>query len=254
MTEPQQFHQVDLTGAHFERVQLNQARFRLVDLTGAWLRGVDLSGVSIDGDIDGLRINGVEIAPFVQAELTRRQPARSVLVRGRRPEPADYRQAWQQLADAWQASYDRVDALPVGTAEASVEGEWSFSQTLRHLVFATDAWLGAIRGRQTDFHPLALAFTDLADFVEDPSVLGLDDNAQPDYDEVLALRRERFAQVSDYLASVTPEQLDSTVGVPLWEGDAQFTARQCLWVIINEECEHHRYAERDLDQLTAALS
>ena len=34
-------------------------------------------------------------------------------------------------------------AMPRETVDVSVDGEWSFAQTLRHLVFATDVWLGA---------------------------------------------------------------------------------------------------------------
>lgn len=42
------------------------------------------------------------------------------------------------------------------SAWASVDGEWSFSQTLRHLVFATDIWLGRAILGSDDFHPLGL--------------------------------------------------------------------------------------------------
>jgi len=32
--------------------------------------------------------------------------------------------------------------MPPGTVDRRVGGEWSFAQTLRHLVMATDTWLG----------------------------------------------------------------------------------------------------------------
>ena len=31
--------------------------------------------------------------------------------------------------------------MPAGSVDASVDGEWSFAQTLRHLILATDTWL-----------------------------------------------------------------------------------------------------------------
>lgn len=248
MTE---FADTDLTGARFDRVRLTNARFRLVDLSGAQLRGVDLSAASIDGDIDGLSVNGVEIAPLVQAELVRRQPARA-LVAAREPATAEqFQQAWHELGESWRAINDRVATMPAGSTEVSVDGEWSFSQTLRHLVFATDAWLGAIHGQRTSFHPWGMPFTDMPQYVADPSVLGLDDDARPTYPEVLAVRADRFERVRAFLATVNADQLDSRCLGPLWEGDEQLTVRQCLRVILNEECDHQRFAERDLDVLVS---
>jgi hypothetical protein len=70
-----------------------------------------------------------------------------------------------------------------------VAEEWSFAQTLRHLVFVTDAWLGAIRGEDRPFHPWGLPVTDLDEFAGPPAGLGIDVAATPSYAEVLARRR-----------------------------------------------------------------
>jgi hypothetical protein len=43
--------------------------------------------------------------------------------------------------------------MPSGTVDVSVDGEWSFAQTLRHLILATDMWLGkAILEIEQPFH------------------------------------------------------------------------------------------------------
>ncbi|WP_413463616.1 DinB family protein [Arthrobacter sp. SO3] len=47
------------------------------------------------------------------------------------------RAAWARLERTWSATLERVAAMPAGTADISVDGEWSFAQTLRHLVMAT---------------------------------------------------------------------------------------------------------------------
>jgi hypothetical protein len=52
----------------FANADLSGAVFREVDLTGARMLGVLLRGVDIDGDITGLRVNGVEVAPLIGAE------------------------------------------------------------------------------------------------------------------------------------------------------------------------------------------
>ena len=61
------------------------------------------------------------------------------------------------LERTWAATLERVAAMPAGTVDVSVDGEWSFAQTLRHLVLATDAWLGrAVLGIEP-FHPIGQA-------------------------------------------------------------------------------------------------
>jgi hypothetical protein len=245
-----QFTDADLTGARFRKVQLNDARFRMVDLSGVVMRDVDLSGAALDGEVDGLRINDVEVAPLIEAELTRRNPARAWRSA---TAPEELRAAWAALERTWTATCDKAAALPPGSVDVSVQEEWSFTQTLRHLVFVTDAWLGAIRGGSPAFHPWALPFTDLPEFIDRPvESLGLEVDAAPSYPEVLAVRADRMAQVRDVLADLTPQRMSEEVEGPVWMGGERLGVHRCLRVIFNEECEHHRFAERDLDALAAA--
>ncbi|HSO17271.1 MAG TPA: pentapeptide repeat-containing protein, partial [Arthrobacter sp.] len=60
----------DLRGATFVDVNLRGARFVRSDLSGAVMRGVDVGGADIDAPwlLEGgnvLRVNGVDVAPFV---------------------------------------------------------------------------------------------------------------------------------------------------------------------------------------------
>jgi hypothetical protein len=68
---------------------------------------------------------------------------------------------------------------------------------------------------------------------------------------VLEVRADRVARVRDFLAGVTPQRLAEEVEGPLWEGGARLSVARCLRVILNEECEHLRFAERDLAVLEA---
>jgi hypothetical protein len=243
-----EFVHADLTGARFRKVHLNDARFRMVDLSGVVMRDVSLSGAAIDGEIGGLQINGVEVAPLIEAELTRREPGRALR---RASDPAGLRAAWTALEQSWAASYDRVAALPAGTVDISVEGEWSFALTLRHMVFVTDAWLGAILGNDRPFHPWGMPFTDLPEFVDRPADIGIDADATPSYAEVLNLRADRVAKVREFLTGVSPQRLSEECEGPIWQGGKRLSVLRCLWVILNEECEHLRFAERDLDLIEA---
>jgi len=246
----------DLTGSVFERVYLNGTRFRAVDLTGARLRAVDLTGVTISGsalidvDISGrirnLRVNGVDVAPLVEAELNRRYPDRAAM----RPADADgFRDAWDRLERLWAQTVNRARGQAPELLHERVDGEWSFIQTLRHLVFATDVWVNrAILGQPSPWHPLDLPFDEMPDLPGVPH----DRDARPPLEEVLALRADRMATVRRVLADLTDERLAGfTVAVtePGFPEPESFPVRRCLQAILNEEWEHRLYAERDLDAL-----
>jgi hypothetical protein len=147
----------ELQGAEFVRVDLRGARFVKADLSGVVMRGVEMQGADIDapwlfGGDNFLRVNGVDVLPFVDAELNRRFPGRADRRAGH---PDGLRAAWAMIKRTWAATLARVAAMPAGTLDVSVGGEWSFAQTLRHLVFATDMWLGrAILTIEQPFHPI----------------------------------------------------------------------------------------------------
>jgi hypothetical protein len=240
----------DLRGAQFIGADLRGARFAEADLSGAVMRGVNADGVDIDDPFlcDGgsyLRVNGVDVIPFVEAELNRRFPGRAAR---RAEDPDGLRAAWSALERAWSATLARVAEMPAGTVDVPVGGEWSFAQTLRHLVLATDMWLGrAILQIEQPFHPIGLlhASTEADGF--DMSVFT---TVPPTYAEVLRARAGRVAMVRDFLATITPDVLAAPRKNPHNPGRPE-TVRSCLHVILNEEWEHLRYAVRDLDAIEA---
>jgi uncharacterized damage-inducible protein DinB len=242
------FIDADLRGSRLERVDLAGAQFRGVDLTGAVMRGVDLVDVDIHGEVKNLIINGVDVGPLIEAELNRRYPDRAKM---RPSDPAGFRQAWDILGQLWDQTVERARRLPPGLLHESVAGEWSFIETLRHLVFATDAWIRrAILGDPSPWDPLDLPWDEMPDTPGVPR----DRAARPSLDAVLSLRRDRTATVREVIVGLTAESLDSRtepVEGPGWPRPRSYAVRECLLVVLNEEWEHRLYAERDLGALEA---
>jgi uncharacterized protein YjbI with pentapeptide repeats len=110
----------DLAGAEFVGTDLHGAWFRESDLREVRIRGADLAGAELDGDIDGLRINGVEVSPLVEAELDRRYPERAALRAG---DADSMRAGWAGLEAMWAPAMERVAAMSPGTVDVSVDGE-----------------------------------------------------------------------------------------------------------------------------------
>jgi hypothetical protein len=244
-----EFIRQDMAGSLFDDVSLRDARFRNVDLRGVRIRGALLIDVELSGEVDGLRVNGVDVAPLVEAELDRRYPDRTKM---RPADAAGFRDAWDVLERLWAQTVERARGLDPALLHERVDGEWSFVETLRHLVFATDAWVRrAILGDPAPWDPLDLPHDDMAD---EPSV-PRDRDARPSLDEVLALRADRMATVREVLSGLTAEGLDATTtpvtepGYP--EPGESFPVRRILLSVLNEEWHHRLFAERDLDLLAA---
>jgi RimJ/RimL family protein N-acetyltransferase len=237
------FDRADLTGAQFFASDLSGARFRGVDMSRVTMRGVELADVDIDGEISNVTVNGVAIGPLIEAELDRRHPDR---VKMRPDDPDGFREAWEILGQLWDQTVTRARRLPPELLYESVDGEWSFTETLRHLVFATDVWVRrAIGGDPSPWHPLGLPM----DEGEDMPGVPRDRDVRPPLDVVLALRRDRMSSVATLLAGLTEESLaaDTTpVEGPGWPRPHSYPVRECLLIVLNEEWSHRQFAERDL--------
>src|ERR1700750_2576812 len=93
----------------FDDEDLTGAQFRECDLSRARLVGVVMQDAEIDGLVTNLPVNGVEVMPYVEAELDRRHPVRLLM---RSDEPADLQQAWRRLRDDWGTTTESVRSMP----------------------------------------------------------------------------------------------------------------------------------------------
>lgn len=237
------FEGVDLTESDFHGVDLSRSRIRGADLIDVVMSSVELANVRIDGLIREVVMNGVDVGPLIEAELDRRDPERVKM----RPSDAEgFREAWAIVERRWAETVERARLFEPAQLHESVGGEWSFIETLRHLAFATDAWVRrAILGDPSPWDELDLPWDEMPDVPGIPR----DRTARPSLDEALALRHDRMGTVRSIIDEATDESLDTEVfppDAPGWPPPNPTTVRRCLGVVLDEEWCHRSFAERDL--------
>lgn len=232
----------DLTSSRFDQCDLSGSRFHNsyftdVKMSGAWLENVDISGV-----VRNVTVNGVDIGPLVEAELDRREPERAKLAPS---EPAGFAEAWDIIERAWAGTVESARRLPEAALHERVDDEWSFLETLRHLILCTDAWIGRmVLGEQHPYSPIGLPHD------ENTIELPLDATADPGLDEVLEVRADRMATVRRVIHSIRSDELDELRPPEHDDGYPPIAAvrpvGECLRTVLREEWAHRGFAERDL--------
>ena len=233
----QEFEDQDLSDSVFWGVDLRRSMFRDTDLNGSRFFHVSMSEVSVDGVIEGLVINGVDVTNFVNTN-DRWFPLRTQLSP---PDDEGIRTAWSSIASEWEKLYAHAAALPAEVQLLSVNGEWSFRDTLRHMVFVHDKWFNwPFLGKRT-FDAIGLPNTG-SQGREWP---GLDLASEPSFDNVLAWRRMQVESFGCYLDGLALKQLPNESDIA--ENGVVPTV-MCFHAILEEEFEHLRYAWRDIEQ------
>lgn len=227
----------DLAGAVFWGADLTGATFRDVNLTDATISHAWLINMNIDALVDRLVINGVDVTAYVN-DHDPWYPLRTML----RPTAPEAMLATADLLDTHWADTLRIAAsLPADAAHASVGGEWSLVQTIRHLVFAIDKWFTSpVLGQP--FHPMGLPNTGSRDFPWP----GLQYHLEPSLADALAVRTDRLAKFRDHVGAATTAELERSVEI-LENGP--HPVLECVYTVFEEEFWHLRYARRDLQAL-----
>src|SRR5262249_15729233 len=165
----------------------------------------------------------------------------------------DARALWDAIERLWAQATERAGRLPAAALAQQVNEEWSFAQTLRHLVFITDAWASrTVLDEEMPYHPLGLPQSWYP--AAGAAALGIDLTAQPGYDGIVAARAGRMAGMRRIVAGLTDADLgrlcqrSPAPGYP----DEERTVIDCISVVMDEEIEHYRYAVRDLAVLEAS--
>lgn len=233
------------TGADFSGATFRDCDLRGVKVVDSWLIDVNVAGV-----LENFVVNDVDVTAFVEAELDRRHPERVQLRQMRTAD--DHRAMWDTIERLWSDTVARARRLDEPAWHERVDDEWSFVETMRHLVFATDAWAGrTILDEPVPYH--RLGYPHSAYPTADAAALGVDLDAQPSFDEVVEVRTDRMAVVRRIVDGLSDDDLERSCARTPAPGypEEPRTVGRCLRTVMREECEHRRYAVRDLAVLEA---
>ena len=220
--------------------------FRAASFANVKMVDADLSNARLSGNINGLQINGIEVAPLIAEEMRRRYPERDKLFAA---DPDSLRAAFAQYMAMWERTWERARKFTEEQRQQRVDGEWSVVETIRHLVFVVDGWIrGPVLGVADPYHPMAIPPT-FMDGAYDRTPM--DRNAHPDFDEALAVWRERMAVVQDVIERST-QDLDRDIEVQrpdLPPPGFQSKTLAAIWTVFGDGHAHNRFVNRDLDAI-----
>lgn len=247
---------LSLPGADLYEADLSGAVLRESDLRGTRIVGSLVDGLSVtafSGILGAITVEGVDVVPFVEAELDRRHPYRPLV---RTATTADELRAGFAVVDrSWVDLLQHAAGLPDEVRRQRVGGEWSLTETVRHLVTAVDIWVGRmLGGLDGPVHPLGLPVAD--EPRESAVAMGIDPDADPSWDEVVAAWQSRRAMAAAAFAQLTDDRLDDdATGIPTPNvGVETRSRRRCHLTVVREMGEHHRYATRDLALIGAGTA
>src|SRR5204862_6408661 len=100
---------------------------------GVVLQDVKITDARVDLELSGfigrLVVNEVDVSAFVRETLDQRHPERAML---RATDLEELRAAWAMVVERADATLARARALPAPSLDLSVDGEYSYLETLRH--------------------------------------------------------------------------------------------------------------------------
>jgi hypothetical protein len=239
----------EFEGLAFDNASFAGASFRNANFAGVKMEGLFVYA-EISGPVDGLKINGVEVAPLIEAELVRRHPE---LAKFTAADLSDVREGLHIVEEQLGATLGRAGALSEDLRNRGVDGEWSTVETVRHLVFVVDLWVRRqALGLDDAYHPIGLPPSHLP---SSPPGTAIDVEARPSFEEAITVWEERLAEVRSLLEGLSPAEADATRPIdapgfpPLTE---TIPKRRAIGVVLREAWAHNQYMGRDLDKLASS--
>ena len=235
----------DFTNKRYEEADFANTRFHGVNFSGVRITNAWLFNTEVSGTVFGLTVNGVDVGPYVEDQLNQRHPERLLLAPF---DPDGMRRAWEVIEEFAAATLERARALPPEQLDVSVDTEFTYLETLRHLVFCIDRWItDPVLGEADPFHPLGMPNPPHSEHTRSH----FDVDAKPSLDEVLAIRRGRMDRVAAVVRDADQDALQRQVVNP---NGGMTMVMSCLHVVFRDEWWHNQWANRDMAILEAGLA
>lgn len=156
---------------------------------------------------------------------------------------AGLRRAWADLVSEWQTTDARAHSLGEERAHERVADEWSYVETVRHIVFVIDLWIR----RAVLEHPSGFTAAGLPPTFMPAGVFpGVDTTLNVTLDAAIQLRVDAQATVTSLLDGLDEGALLRPCGQR-----GEHTVVGCVKTVLNEVDLHHQFAVRDLTVLEA---
>jgi hypothetical protein len=161
--------------------------------------------------------------------------------------PADVEAARSSVVlatEALEKTIARASSFSADELTHRVDDEWSTVESLQHVVFVVDLWLGkVINGEDDPFHPIGLPPHFVGRVFPGSSI---DADASPTFEEAREVMRERLATLRSFVEGVNAEALNREIGT-----HAKNVAGG-LGVVFDELTYHDGFINRDLTKIEQA--
>jgi hypothetical protein len=159
-------------------------------------------------------------------------------------DPAAARVSVAEVTRLLEATVARASTLSEADRNQRVNDDWSTVESIRHVVFVIDVWVGKlIKGEDDPFHPIGLP----PHFVPaKPPGSSVDPDARPTFDEARDVLRGRLASLGAFVTSLDQADLDRP------NDTHAKTVAGALGVVFDELTYHDGFINRDLDVIEKA--
>ena len=156
---------------------------------------------------------------------------------------AGLRSAWARITTEWERTGERARSLGDVAAHQRVADEWSYVETVRHVVFVVDLWIRrAVLSEPSGFHAEALPPT----FMPAAAFPGVEPAIDVSLKRAIDLLHDAATTVASLLADLDDDGLSRACGRA-----SEHTVLRCVKTVLNEADLHRQFAARDLETLEA---
>lgn len=160
-------------------------------------------------------------------------------------DPVAARASVAEVTRLLQTTIERASTFTEDERNQRVNDEWSAVESLRHVIFVIDIWVGKLmKGEDDPFHPIGMP----PHFVGANSPQSIDRDARPTFDQACEVMRGRLSTLRNFVDALTDNDLERP------NPTHAKNLAGALGVVFDELTYHNAFMNRDLDLIEKARS